>query len=91
MDDVLSSPSYKNLRSYTCSTETQLRAAELEQDDFNLNRIVCLRGGINKRSGNLWSLHTGLGSEFSKLRLSGKIRFLPTTRNEWLGDPRIVD
>jgi hypothetical protein len=60
MDNVLSSPSCENFRSYTCGVETQLQVAELEQADLIQIRMSVQEAVLIKATNKMYITSKGL-------------------------------
>jgi hypothetical protein len=60
MDDVLSSPSCENFRSYTRGVETQLQVAELEQADLIQIRMSVQEAASMKATNRIYTTGKGL-------------------------------
>jgi hypothetical protein len=59
MDEVLSSPSRRNFDSYTRGVETQLRVAELEQNDLTQIRLAAKESQATKATCRMYTVGKG--------------------------------
>jgi hypothetical protein len=74
MDDVLSSPSYENFRSYTSGVETQLRVAELEQADLIQIGMPVQETALIKATNRMYTTGKGpIKAKDAKVEVAKKI------------------